>query len=417
MLLPNSHDCVICYAAILKAGGTVVNFNPLYAEDEIASQIRDSETSLMITLDSRSLYPKVANRLDDTRLKTIVVCRVSGMLGFPGNFLSSWLRRSETMSVPSDGRHVMFDRLIINSGLFTSTAVDVTRDIAVLQYTGGVTGTAKGAILTHANLYVNALQLRAWAIGVELGREKVLAVVPLCHAFGMTGVMNFALSIGTEMVLLPRFRTGEVLTAIRRRRCTFLFGVPTIYAALSSYRDGQSYVLTSLRYCISGGAPLSAEVRTTFESRAGCAVIDGYGLTEASPVCTLRPVGSRDRMDSVGLPLQGTVIEVVSLVKPKQILPCGELGEICVRGPQVMAGYWKQPEETAAVLDNERRLHTGDFGYLDEQGYLFIVDRIKKIIISGGFNVYPRMLEETICRHPAIAQPDVFHTRRLCLKP
>jgi long-chain acyl-CoA synthetase len=401
LFLPNSPYFVICYYAILKAGGTVVNFNPLYAEREISRQIEDSETSIIITLDLNSLYSKIAKQLEDTCLKRIIVCRMSGALSFPLNHWFRWFRRSEVAEIAADDRHVMFHTLIRNAPEFELADINPERDVAVSQYTGGITGTPKGAMLTHANLYSNALQLKTFATWVEPGKETCLAMVPLCHAFGMTA-MNFGFAIGAELVLLPQFKVGDVFNTIQRQRCTLLFGVPTIYSALSGHRDANKYDLSSLQTCISGGAPLAPEVKSAFEGFAGCSVIDGYGLTEASPVCTLVPLGGRHKPRSVGLPLPGTVIEVTSLTHPNRILPAGQLGEICVRGPQVMAGYWRQPEETKAVL-KDGLLRTGDFGYIDEDGYLFIVDRVKEMIISGGFNVYPRIVEEALRLHPAVA--------------
>jgi long-chain acyl-CoA synthetase len=405
LFLPNSPYFVICYYAILKAGGTVVNFDPLYAEREIAHQIRDSETSMMITGDLKTLYAKVAHWLDDTCLEKIVICRTSRALRFPQNFLFRWFKRKEIVPIPADGRHVTFDELIDNACDFTPTDVDPERDIAVLQYTGGSTGIPKGAMLTHANLYSNTLQVRIWANEVRFGNEKIVAVLPFCHAFGMA-VMNFGLAIGAELILLPWFKVGEVPQAISQERATLLFGVPTIYSALSAHRDCQKYDLSTLRFCISAGAPLLPEIKSAFEWLTGCTVIEAYGLTEASPVCTVGLLDGRNKPGSAGLPVPGTIIEILSLANRPRVLPCGELGEVCVRGPQVMAGYWKQPEATQAVLSGGR-LHTGDFGFVDEDGFVFIVDRIKEMIISGGYNVYPRRVEEALRLHPAVAQTAV----------
>jgi long-chain acyl-CoA synthetase len=405
LFLPNSPYFVICYYAILKTGGTVVNFNPLYAERAIARQIDDSQTSVVITLYSKRLYEKIAKLLDRTCMKRVIVCPMSGALSFPHNLLFGWLRRSEVAAIPIDERHVMFHTLIRNAPDQDSAEIDPERDVAVLQYTGGVSGSPKGAMLTHANLYINALQIKRFSAWVRPGNETSLVLLPLCHAFGMT-VMNFAMAIGAELVLLPQFKVAEVLDTIRRRRCTLFFGVPTIYSALSSHKDVRKYDLSSLRTCISGGAPLAAEIKGAFEKIAGCAIIDGYGLTEASPVCTLVPLGAH-KPGSVGLPLPGTIIEISSLRHPRRMLPCREPGEICIRGPQVMAGYWKQPQETDAVLKSGL-LRTGDFGYIDEDGYLFVVDRVKEMIISGGFNVYPRIVEEAINLHPAIVRAVVY---------
>jgi len=405
LFLPNSPYFVICYYAILKTGGTVVNFDPLYAEGEIADQIRDSETCIMITADLKTLYRKVAQRLDDTCLEKIVVCRTSGALRFPQNFLFRWFKRKEIVSIPADKRHVAFDQLIDNARDFTPAQVDPERDIAVLQYTGGSTGIPKGAMLTHANLYSNTLQVRTWANEVSPGNEKILIVLPLCHAFGMA-VMNFGLPIGAELILLPSFKVSEVLQAISREHSMVLFGVPTIYSALSTHRDCQKYDFSTLRFCISAGAPLLPEIKSAFEWLTGCNVIEAYGLTEASPVCTVGLLDGRNKLGSAGLPVPGTIIEILSVANRARLLPCGELGEVCVLGPQVMAGYWKQPEATEEVLSGGR-LHTGDFGFVDEDGFVFIVDRIKEMIISGGYNVYPRTVEEALRLHPAVAQTAV----------
>ncbi len=406
LFLPNSPYFVICYHAILKAGGTVVNFNPLYAEPEIARQIQDSDIRIMVTMNLKILHPKIVRRLEDTGLFKIVVCRMSRALPFPEKALFSLLKRKETAAIPPDGRHVTFERLVANDGNFKPAAIDPNQDIAVLQYTGGTTGVPKGAMLTHSNLYANAVQTRAWSMGVKPGEEKVLAVLPLFHVFGMTGLMNFGLHIGAEIILLPRFKVGEVLKVIAKERPTILLGVPTLYSAINEHKDSKNYDLSSLKYCISGGAPLPLKVKKTFEDLTGCTLVEGYGLTEAGPVCTLNPLTGPNKPGSAGLPLPGTTIEILSLKNPRRAVPLGESGEICVRGPQVMAGYWKHEDETRAVLQSGR-LRTGDIGYMDKDGYLFIVDRIKDLIITSGFNVYPHVVEETICTHPSVEEAAV----------
>ena len=406
LFLPNSMYYVICYFAVLKAGGTVVNFNPLYAEPEIARQIRDSNLRIMVTMNLNTLYPKIARRLEDTCLERVVVCSMSGALSLTKRALFVLFKRREVAAVPSDHAHIRFSKLIANDGVPAAVELDPARDVAVLQYTGGTTGTPKGAMLTHANLTANAAQTRMWAPGLEPGRERVMAVLPLFHVFGMTGVMNVGLTSGSELLLMPRFKLAEVLAAIDREKPTILMGVPTIYSAINESRDLESYDLSSLKFCISGGAPLPMAIRTKFEEITGCVLVEGYGLTEAGPVCTINPLDAPGKPNSAGLPLPGTVIEVVSLEDPDRLLPIGETGEICVRGPQVMAGYWRQEAETAAVLRNGR-LRTGDVGYIDEDGYVFLIDRIKDLVISGGFNVYPRLVEEAIYEHPAVAEAAV----------
>lgn len=406
LFLPNCPYYVISFHAILMAGGTVVNFNPLYAEEEVARQIRDSETKIMVTMDLRSLYSKLAARFNDTGLERIVVCPLSGALPFPENLFSRLRKRQETASIPRDRRHLSFKHLTANRGRPTPVPVDPHGDIAVLQYTGGTTGLPKGAMLTHANLHANALQIRAWASSVRPGEEKFLAVLPLCHAFGMTAVMNFGLSVGAELILLPRFKVGEALQTIERKRPSVLMGVPTIYSAICSRKDIARYDLSSLRFCVSGAAPLPPEVRKNFERLARCPLLEGYGLTEAGPVCTINPLGGKSKPGSAGLPLPGTLIEVVSLRNPAKALPLGEVGEICVSGPQVMKGYWRREDETRGVL-RHGRLRTGDLGYMDRDGYLFLTGRIKEMIITGGFKVYPRAVEEAMRLHPAIERARV----------
>jgi len=332
-----------------------------------------------------------------------VVCGMGQALSFTKMALFLLFKRREVSATPADDAHVRFSKLIANDGIPAVVDIDPHKDIAVFQYTGGTTGLPKGAMLTHANLYANTVQTGLWAIGLEPGQEKVLAVLPLFHVFGMTAVMNLSLYCGSEILLLPRFKLSEALGVIAREKPTVLMGVPTIYSAINESKERETFDLSSLKYCVSGGAPLPMTIRSKFEKLTGCDLVEGYGLTEAGPVCTINPIGGLNKADSAGLPLPGTLIEIISLDDPTKVLPIGETGEIVVSGPQVMAGYWNQPQETHDVLQ-DGRLCTGDVGYLDEDGYIYIVDRIKDLIISAGFNVYPRMVEEAILLHPAVAE-------------
>jgi long-chain acyl-CoA synthetase len=243
-------------------------------------------------------------------------------------------------------------------------------------------------------------------VGLRPGQERVLAILPLCHVFGMTGVMNVGLSAGAELILVPRFRLQQVLKVIATQRPTVLVGVPSVYGAINDYRELARYDLSSLRHCISGGAALPLEVKQRFEELTGCTLVEGYGLTEAGPVCTINPFTGIQKPGSIGLPLPGTVVEITSLDDPDRRLRRGRRGEICVSGPQVMLGYWNQPGESAEALRGGR-LHTGDVGYMDAEGYVYLIDRIKDLIITGGFNVYPRMVEEAVLLHPAVAEVTV----------
>ena len=402
LMLPNSPYEIICFYAVLKAGGTVVNINPLYAEREIDREIRDSGARILVTLDMLTLYRKATPRLEsDSGLERIVVCGMGGILPFREKALFKLLKRREVARVPDDDRHVRYETLIDNDGAPDPVEIDPARDIAVLQYTGGTTGVPKGAELTHANLYANMRQVAMWAPDLRPGEERILGVLPLFHAFGMTVVMNLGIAIGAEIVLLPRFKTGEVVRTIHRRRPTVFIGVPTMYSALNVSRKIGEHDLSSLTYCISGGAPLPVAVHRRFEEITGCTLVEGYGLSEAGPVCAVNPLIGVNKVGSVGLPLPGTVIEIVALDDPERVLPRGERGEVCVRGPQVMRGYANRARDNVEAFRGGR-LHTGDIGYFDEDGYLYIIDRIKDLILCGGFNVYPRMVEEVIHLHPAV---------------
>ena len=407
LMLPNCPYTVICFYAVLKAGGTVVNVNPLYAGREIAHLMADSGACILVTLNLKTLYRKVEPLLaEDNRLERIVVCGMAGILPFGQKALFPILQRREIASIPKDDCHVRYEWLIENGQAFDSVEIDPKDQVAVLQYTGGTTGQPKGARLTHANLHANAIQLALWQSQSNETCERMLAVLPLFHAFGMTGLMNLALAIGAELVLLPHFKVTEVLKTIDREKPTMFIGVPTMYSAICAARDLAKYDLSSLRYCISGGAPLPLAVQQSFEALTGCALIEGYGLSETSPVCSVNPLHGANKPGSVGLPLPGTVVEIARLEEPYKILPPGERGEVCLTGPQVMLGYANRAQENVDAFRGGR-LHTGDVGYLDADGYLYIVDRIKDIILTGGFNVYPRMVEEAIYLHQSVEEAAV----------
>ncbi|MGH1480278.1 MAG: long-chain-fatty-acid--CoA ligase [Geminicoccales bacterium] len=405
LFLPNCPYYVIAFFAIMKAGGTVVNFNPLYAEREIARQIDDSKTKIMVTLNIRGMYPKAAARLKDTCLEKIVVGSMGGMLPWRERTLFALLRRKEIADVAHDNQHITFKKLTANDGKMAPVEIDPAVDIAVQQYTGGTTGLPKGAELCHTALYANTQQVRKWATEAKPGKERVVGVLPLFHVFGMTAVMNSSLANGFEIILLPRFRLDQLLKLIDQEKPTVMLGVPTMYSAINGSKLLADYDLSSLKYCISGGAPLPSQVQRRFEHLTGCSLVEGYGLTEAGPVCTINPFHN-PRPGSVGLPLPGTLIEITDLDDPDRRLPIGQRGEICVTGPQIMRGYAQREAETAEALHGGR-LHTGDVGFIDQDGYVYLIDRIKDLILCGGFNVYPRMVEEAIELHEAVEEVTV----------
>ncbi|MGK9236994.1 long-chain fatty acid--CoA ligase [Inquilinus limosus] len=403
LFLPNCPYYVICYFALLKCGAVVVNFNPLYAERELITKIDDSGTELMVTLDLAQLHGKLAPLLGRTALKRILVCPMAGVLPFPKNLLFPIVKRREVAKVPQDGRHLRWAELVRNDGRFAPVPIAPEEDLAVLQYTGGTTGTPKAAMLTHANLYANAVQAGCWFEGMVPGQDRMLAVLPFFHVFAMTVAMNLAIWAGAEIIMLPRFELETVMKTIHEKKPTLFPAVPTIYTAIANFPERAKYDLSSLKRCISGGAPLPVEVKHAFEAATGCKLVEGYGLSEASPIATCNPLFGVNKEGSIGIPLPQTIVEIVSLDDRTTVLPTGERGEVCIRGPQVMKGYWNRPEESAEALHGGR-LHTGDVGTMDEDGYIFIVDRIKDLILCSGFNVYPRNVEEAIYLHPAVEE-------------
>ena len=407
LFLPNCPQFVVAYFGILKAGGTVVNYSPLYSEEELAYQIDDSETDIMVTLGLAALYPKMATLLARTRIRKLVVGQLQDVLSFPKNLLFPLLKRSEIAKVPDDDEHVPFRRLLDNDGGHEPPEIDPREDIAVFQYTGGTTGVPKGAMLSHANLHANIHQALQWNPTLEPGRERMMGVLPFFHVFAMTVVMNFTIAIGGSIVMRPRFELDPVLQDITKKKPTLFPGVPTMYTAIVNHPKPGSFDLTSIKTCMSGGAPLPVEIKRRFEELSGCKLVEGYGLTESAPIAASNPFEGVNKESSVGVPVPGTTITIVDKEDPLKILAQGEDGEICISGPQVMKGYWRQEDATAEAIV-EGRLRTGDVGHLDEDGYVFIIDRKKDLVLVSGFNVFPRNVEEAIYRHPAVEEVTVI---------
>lgn len=403
LFLPNCPYFVIFYHGALKAGATLVNFNPLYVEPEIERQIADAEVDFMVTLNVTQLLPKLDAVLARSRVKSVIVCPMAQQLPFPKNLIYPFVMRSAHARMRVDSRHIAYQDLVDNDGAYAPIAIDPAKDVALLQYTGGTTGVPKGAMLSHANVYINAIQSKRWFYTVDSPESKTIGVLPLFHAFAMTCVMNWTLSVGGAMILEPKFDTLKLLRLIQRKRPTNLVGVPTLFNALLNYPDFKDHDLSSIVFAISGGAPLPAEVRKRFETETGCKLIEGYGLSEASPVCSCNPVHTGGKAGSIGLPFPLTTCEIVSLEDHKTPVPVGEKGEICFKGPQVMLGYWKRPDATDEVI-RQGRLHTGDVGHIDEDGFVFITDRLKEMINASGFKVYPRVIEEAIYEHAAVRE-------------
>ena len=410
LLMPNCPTFIIYYFATLKAGGTIVNYNPLYTPDELAFQVKDSETELMVTLDLKLLFDKVEGLMKAGTLKRAIVASFPALLPSAKSVLFKLLKGRE-LAHPSRSpvaARIVFDAdVVAGAGDFQKPAIDSLNDVAVLQYTGGTTGTPKGAMLTHANISVNCQQGAAWATNLKSGQERTLAALPFFHVFAMTAVMNFALQEGAEIVIMPRFVLDDAMKLIDKTKPTVMPGVPTMFIAMLNHPKLKSFDLSSLKYCVSGGAPLPVDVKERFEKVTGCKVVEGYGLSEASPSVTCNPVEGPVKSGSIGQPLPGTIVSLRDLADPTQEVPLGEKGEICVKGPQIMKGYWKRPDETANQFVGDF-LRTGDVGIMDEEGFIFIVDRIKDLIICSGYNVYPRRIEEAIYDHPAVEEVTVI---------
>jgi long-chain acyl-CoA synthetase len=403
LFLPNCLYFVVFYYAILKAGGTVVNYNPLYADKEVHHQVQDSETDIMVTLDLAALYPKVDALLANSRLRKMVICPFASMLPFPKNLLFPLVKKGDVAKTENDERHIHLRDLLANDGKPEKVAIDPLEDVALLQYTGGTTGVPKGAMLTHANVHANVEQAFNWFFKAQPGKDKMLGVLPFFHVFAMTAVMNLSVRAGFEIIAVPRFDLEQTLHIIDKKKPTYFPAVPAIYNGINHHARIKDFDLTSLRYCVSGGAPLPVEVKKAFEANTGCVVVEGYGLTESSPIVCVNPIEGENKPGSIGLPLQDTLVELVDPESGEIVTEPGRSGELCVTGPQVMKGYWMKPEDSAAVLKNGR-LHTGDVATMDAQGYVFIVDRIKDMIITNGYKVYPRHVEEAIYLNPAVEE-------------
>ena len=410
LLMPNCPTFIIYYFATLKAGGTIVNYNPLYTPDELAFQVKDSETELMVTLDLKLLFDKVEGLMEAGVLRRAIVASFSALLPSAKSVLFRLFKGRELAhpgKSPMAANIVLDADVLANAGTFQKPAIDSLNDVAVLQYTGGTTGTPKGAMLTHANISVNCQQGAAWATNLKSGQERTLAALPFFHVFAMTAVMNFALQEGAEIVIMPRFVLDDAMKLIDKAKPTVMPGVPTMFIAMLNHPKLKTFDLSSLKYCVSGGAPLPVDVKDRFEKITGCKVVEGYGLSEASPSVTCNPVEGPVKSGSIGQPLPGTIVSLRDLADPTQEVPLGEKGEICVKGPQIMKGYWKRPDETANQFVGDF-LRTGDVGIMDEEGFIFIVDRIKDLIICSGYNVYPRRIEDAIYELPAVEEVTVI---------
>jgi long-chain acyl-CoA synthetase len=399
IILPNCPQHVIAFYAVLRLGAIVVETNPLYTADELAYQLADSGACLAIAWDV--VVPTIDGIRSQTSITQVIAVNMTTALPRTKRItLRLPVAKARTtraaMTAPAPGALRWKKVLADGWPLHSAHARPAASDLAVLQYTGGTTGVPKGAMLTHRNLLANAAQGRAWVPGLTDGGEVVYAVLPLFHAYGLTLCLTFAISIGATLVLFPRFDAEQVLEAMRRRPATFLPGVPPIYSALADAAVKSGVGLHSIRYAISGAMPLPTTIVDHWEATTGGLLVEGYGMTETSPVTIGNPIAPSRRPGTVGVPFPSTDIRIVDPANPDQDTEDDDAGELLVRGPQVFAGYWNRPEDTEGVLLEGGWIRTGDIVVMDSDGFVTIVDRIKELIITGGFNVYPSQVEEVL---------------------
>ena len=402
IMLPNTPQCVIAYYAALWLGAVVIMTNPLYVERELVHQWTDSEAEFLFILDH--LYPKAEKVLPKTGIRTTIVTSIKDYLPVPLRYLYPVKARFKKLftSVPYDEIRVLSFKKVIDKNRPDPIPCEAAPDrLALLQYTGGTTGIAKGAMLTHRNILSNVVQIASWFPDLHYGKERFLSVLPFFHVFGLTVALNLAIYTGCAIIAMPRFDAAEVIEAIRKKRPTIFPGVPAIYTALMAHPKVDFFDLSSIRFCVTGSAPMPVEVMRRFEQKTGSKIIEGYGLSEASPVTHANPIDGTRKTGSIGIALPDTDCRIVDPETGTRQMPTGQVGELIVRGPQVMKGYWNNEKETLGALRGGW-LYTGDLATMDSSGYVFIVDRKKDLVISSGYNVYPREVEEVLYEHPKV---------------
>lgn len=413
LYLPNTPHYPIAFFAVLAAGGTVVNYSPLDAERVLAHKVEDSRTDILFTLDLATLYPQMGRLLGASRLNKLVVGSLADF-GAAREATQAHLKQAGQLSaVPADERHVRFMQLLDNAApLVTHPIKDPASALAVLQYTGGTTGLAKGAMLTHANLTAAAEQFYLTTQGTPAllteGDERVLVVLPLFHIYALSVCLLLGVRLGAQMVLHARFDLDAVMADLQGKRITVFPGVPTMYTAVAQHPKAGQMDLRSLKFCGSGGAPLPAEVAQRFFALTGCKLNEGWGMTETSPAGTFTPVHGLRKAGSCGMPVPGVTLSLRALDDASREVAVGEPGELCIAGPNVMMGYWNAPEANQPAFTADGFFRSGDVARMDEDGCFYIVDRTKDMLLCGGYNVYPRVIEEALHEHPAVLEACVI---------
>jgi long-chain acyl-CoA synthetase len=404
ILLPNVIPCVVAYYATLKIGGIVVLNNPLYSDRELEHQFTDSNSKFLITLDL--LANRMVNLREKTNIKTIVYTSIGDYLPFVKRLLFPLVAKKKGLAAdvsPAKDLHKFKDVIAKHNPDYTQADIDID-DVAMYQYTGGTTGVSKGVMLTHKNLSYQIQQLEAWFPGFDKGAEVMLGALPIFHVFGMSVSMNFAIRMGWTNVLVPKPQPEPLLEAISKFKVSFAPLVPTMYIGMLDHPDMEHTDLTSVKGCFSGSAPLPIDVINDFQGKTGSIIVEGFGLTESTPVTHVNPFNGTRKQGSIGIPIPNTECKIVDLEDITREMPLGEPGELLMRGPQIMKGYLGKPDETKKTMTEDGFLRTGDVATMDEDGYFYIVDRIKDMILSGGYNVYPRDIDEVLFEHPKILE-------------
>jgi long-chain acyl-CoA synthetase len=401
MLMPNMPQLVAATYGAWRAGAVVVMNNPLYTDVELEYQFNNSESTFLVAIDL--ICPRMIALRPKTKIENLVAAHIRDHLKFPKKQLLPLVAKDKHRNIPpTPNVHEWTDLLKKYPASDPKVPIDFD-GLACLQYTGGTTGVSKGVMLSHANLSKNVQQIVAWFPGFNKGEITHLGVLPIFHSFGLTCCMNICVWMGWADVLIPRPEPQAILEAIHKYRINFFPAVPTMYVGVLNHPEASKYSLTSIKGCFSGAAPLPVEVIRDFEAKTGSQICEGYGLSETSPVVTTNPYGGKTKVGSIGLPVSDTDIKIVDLADGTREMPVGETGEVLVKGPQVTSGYYKMPEETAnAVKDGW--LYTGDIGKMDAEGYFYIVDRKKDMVIAGGYNIYPREIDEVLFEHPKVLE-------------
>lgn len=402
--LPNTIQCVISYYAILRAGGVVVMNNPLYTDRELTHQFNDSKAEIAITLDL--FANRIINLRPRTGIRHIIYASLGEYLKLPKKILFKVAGKKKGLaSDVNDGKNLYKFKEFIEKGSPDFFPPEISLDEeAIYQYTSGTTGVSKGAVLTQRNISINAQQVASWFPDFKYGDEKMIGALPFFHVFGMTASMNFAIVNGWELILVPKPEPAALLETIRKFNPTIAPLVPAMFIGMLNHKDIEKTDMSSIKGCFSGSAPLPIEIINRFEDKTGAIIVEGFGLTEASPVTHLNPFGKNTRKPgSIGVPFPDTECRITDIANPDIILPPGKPGHLCVKGPQVMKKYKGLREQTAAAL-KDGWLYTGDVATMDEDGYFYIVDRLKDMIISSGYNVYPREIEEVLYQNPKIEE-------------